>query len=99
MTRPARFQWLWQPTTRTPPSPEQRLQRLQGQPGRRHGSECDHKREMNDHIAPPSPTADRIVTIVGDQNSARLLRLGHNDEEFLKTGHPGHGFFSAATDS
>jgi len=54
MTRPARFQCPRQPTTRTPCSPEQRVQRLQGQPGRRHGSKCDHKREMNDHIAPPS---------------------------------------------
>src|SRR5262245_33729309 len=66
-----------------PRSPEERLQRLQGQPGRRNGSECDHKREMNDHAAPPTPTADTIVAIIGDQNSARLLRLGHNDEDFL----------------
>jgi hypothetical protein len=49
-------------------------------------------------LRPHPPTADRIVTIVGDQNSARLLRVGHNDEEFLKTCHPGRDF-SVATDS
>jgi hypothetical protein len=25
---------------------------------------------MNDHVAPPIPTADTIVAIIGDQNSA-----------------------------
>jgi hypothetical protein len=58
MTRPAGFQCVRQSATGTPRSPEERLQRLQGQPGRRDGSECDHKREMNDHAAPPIPTAD-----------------------------------------
>src|SRR5262245_13666715 len=37
-------------------------------------------------LRPSTPTADTIIAIIGDQSSARLLRLGHNDEEFLKIG-------------
>jgi hypothetical protein len=65
-TRRPGFQRVKQSTTGTPRSPKQRLQRLQGQPGRRDGSECDHKREMNDHAAPPSPPQTPIVAIIGD---------------------------------